>query len=104
MGMNVIAQSALQDFWARHPDSQEALKVWYKLLSNRDFADFIELKQTFSSADFVHSDYVIFEIKGNKYRVITRINFAYKTVWIKHVFTHAEYDRWSPEGASYEYY
>jgi mRNA interferase HigB len=96
VGINVIAKSALRDFWARHPDSQEALEVWYKLLSKGDFANFVELKQTFGSADFVHPDYVIFDIRGNKYRVITRINFTYKTVWIKHVFTHAEYDRWRP--------
>jgi mRNA interferase HigB len=53
-------------------------------------------KQVFGSADFIQPDYVVFNIKGNKYRVIARISFHYKRVWIKHVFTHAEYDRWRP--------
>lgn len=96
MGFNVIAKPALRAFWERHADSREALEVWYKLLSKSDFANFAELKAMFGSADFVGPDYVIFDIKGNKYRIITRVSFSYKRVWIKHVFTHAEYDRWRP--------
>jgi mRNA interferase HigB len=48
------------------------------------------------SADWVQPDYVVFNVRGNNYRVITRANFTYKTFWIKHVFTHQEYERWKP--------
>jgi mRNA interferase HigB len=95
VGFNVIAKPALRAFWERHADSREALEAWYKLLSKSDFENFA-FKQVFGSADFIQPDYVVFNIKGNKYRVIARISFHYKRVWIKHVFTHAEYDRWRP--------
>ena len=96
MAFNVIAKSTLRDFWQRHADSEEALTAWYKLMTKSTFSTFADLKETFGSADLVQPDYVIFNIKGNHYRLITRISFSYKTVWIKHVFTHAEYDRWTP--------
>jgi mRNA interferase HigB len=48
------------------------------------------------SADWVQPDYVVFNVRGNNYRVITRVNFTYKTFWIKQVFTHQEYERWKP--------
>ncbi len=95
MAFNVIAKSTLRLFWEDHADSEDALTVWYKLMKKANFSNFAELKETFGSADFVQPDYVIFNIKGNHYRLITRINFTYKTVWIKHVFTHAEYDNWT---------
>lgn len=94
MGFNVIAKSALRDFWQRYPDSQDALEVWYKLLRSGEYQNFAELKAVFSSLDFVQPDILIFDIHGNHYRIITRVNFMYKTIWIKHIFTHAEYDRW----------
>ncbi|UCH26821.1 MAG: type II toxin-antitoxin system HigB family toxin [Trueperaceae bacterium] len=96
MAFNVIAKSTLRSFWQHHADSENALTAWYKLMSKSDFANFAVLRETFGNADFVLPDYVIFNIKGNRYRLITRINFTYKTVWIKHIFTHAEYDRWTP--------
>ena len=96
MAFNVIAKSTLRAFWENHADARSALESWYKLLAKSDATNFAELKQTFGSADYVQPDYVIFDIKGNHYRIITRINFTYKTVWIKHILTHAAYDRWTP--------
>jgi mRNA interferase HigB len=96
VAFNVIAKSTLRAFWERHSDSRAALDGWYKTLSKADFSNFAELKQCFSSADLVQPDFIVFDIKGNHYRLVTRISFIYRTVWIKHVFTHAEYDRWKP--------
>jgi mRNA interferase HigB len=97
MGFNVISKPTLKDFWEEYADSKEALETWYKLLTKSEATNFSELKETFGSADYVQPDYIIFDIKGNTYRVMTRVNFTYKTFWIKHVFTHAEYDKWKPE-------
>ncbi len=96
MGFNIISRARLKEFWEQHPDSQEALQSWYKLLSRSSFSNFAELREVFGSADWVQPDYIIFNIKGNKYRVVTRVSFTHKTFWIKHVFTHPQYDRWKP--------
>ncbi len=70
--------NTLRSFWEDHADSEDALTVWYKLMKKANFSNFAELKETFGSADFVQPDYVIFNIKGNHYRLITRINFTYR--------------------------
>ena len=95
MAFNVIAKASLREFWQKHADSQEALLAWYKVVGKAKFSNFAELKESFPSADFIQPDYIVFNIKGNHYRLITRISFSYKTIWIKHIFTHAQYDRWT---------
>jgi mRNA interferase HigB len=96
VAFNVISKPKLKEFWERHAHSQEALEAWYRLVSRGDFANFAEVKQVFGSADYVQPDYIVFDIKGNHYRIVTRVNFTFKTFWIKHVFTHEEYNRWKP--------
>ena len=93
MAFNVIAKPSLKQFWEQHQDSEGALRAWYKLMTKSEARSFVELKQSFASADFVRPDYIIFNIKGNHYRLIVSINFEYKTIWIKHIVTHAEYDK-----------
>ncbi len=96
MGFNIISRAKLKEFWGKHADAREALESWFKLLSRSDFGSFAQLRETFGSADWVQPDYVVFDIRGNNYRVITRVNFTYKTFWIKHIFTHQEYENWKP--------
>jgi mRNA interferase HigB len=96
MGFNVISKPTLKDFSENHVDGKESLETWFKLLNKSEATNFSELKETFGSADHVQPDYVIFDIKGNTYRIITRVNFTYKTFWIKYVFTHDEYSKWKP--------
>jgi mRNA interferase HigB len=96
-GMHVISRKALHVFWAREPDSEQPLRRWYKLITSRDFATFAELRETFPSADIV-DQLTVFNIGGNKYRLIASVHFNRKKVYIRHVLTHAEYDRgdWKP--------
>ncbi len=96
MAFNVIAKSTLRAFWKKYADSQDALVAWHKLMTKSNFENFADLKESFSSADYVQPDYVIFNIKGNHYRLITRISFKYRTIWIKAVLTHKDYDNWTP--------
>jgi mRNA interferase HigB len=96
VGFNVIAKAALKAFWEEHADSKESLEDWYKLLAKGDYTNFADLKNTFGTADYVQPDYIVFDIKGNKYCIITRVNFTFKTFWIKEVLTHTEYDKWKP--------
>jgi mRNA interferase HigB len=90
--MHVIAKPALEAFWAKHPDAEVPLMRWYRTMKHGVFAGFNELQDTFSTADYV-GDLIVFNIGGNKYRLIASIHFNRGKVYIREVLTHAEYDR-----------
>ena len=90
--MHVISRRALRQFWERHPDSEAALLRWLKIMECTEFSDFAHLRATFPSADKV-DDWVVFNIGGNKVRLIASIHFNRGKVYIRHVLTHSEYDR-----------
>ena len=90
--MHVISRKALTQFWERYPDSRNPLSRWFKIVQSSDFASFNELRETFPSADQV-GDLTVFNIGGNKYRLIASIHFNRGKVYVWHVMTHAEYDR-----------
>lgn len=90
--MHIISRKALQQFWTQHPDSQTSLLRWYKIVEESNFAGFDELRATFPSADNV-GDLIVFNIGGNKYRLIASIHFNRGKVYVRHVLTHAEYER-----------
>lgn len=90
--MHVITRKRLREFAARHRDSAEPLAAWYAIVSKSDFKSFAELKRTFGSVDKV-GNLTVFDIGGNKYRLIAAIHYNRKKLYIRHVLTHAEYDR-----------
>ena len=93
--MRVISNKALTDFAAVHPNAEEPLQVWRKIAESRSFANFAELKATFNATDRV-GQYYVFDICGNKYRIIGAIHFDQQKLFVRHVFTHKEYDKWKP--------
>ncbi|MBC8504362.1 MAG: type II toxin-antitoxin system HigB family toxin [Anaerolineales bacterium] len=90
--MHIIARKALRQFWEKYPDSQNPLSRWYQVVSNSEFSSFNDLRATFPSADKV-GNLIVFNIGGNKYRLIASIHFNRGKVYIRHVLTHPEYDR-----------
>lgn len=94
--MRVISRRPLREFWAIHPPAATPLVAWFRVLETSDFADFNALKRTFRSIDYL-APFTIFDVGGNKYRVIAEVHYARKRVYVRHIFTHAEYDRWSDE-------
>ena len=90
--MHVISRKALRRFWEQYPDSESPLSRWFKIVQHTDFGSFEELRATFPTADKV-GDLIVFNIGGNKYRLITSIHFNRSKVYIRHVLTHPEYDR-----------
>jgi mRNA interferase HigB len=90
--MHVISRKALRQFWEHYPDSETALTRWFKVMQHTEFRNFSELRAAFPSADKV-DDWIVFNIGGNKYRLITSIHFNRGKVYIRHVLTHPEYDR-----------
>jgi len=90
--MHVIAKPPLVAFWTHHPDAENALNTWYRTMQKNIFTDFNHLRATFPSADQV-GEFTVFNVGGNKYRVITKVYYAQGVVLIRNVLTHAEYDR-----------
>lgn len=90
--MHIISRKALIQFWERYPDSRGSLSRWYKIVQNTDFSSFNELRVTFPSADKV-GNLVVFNIGGDKYRLIASIHFNRGKLYVRHVLTHGEYDR-----------
>ena len=89
--MHVISRKALVKFWTIHPDSKDPLARWHRVVERSTFGDSASLRQTFPSADVVEQ-YTVFNIGGNKYRLIASIHFDRGKVYVRHVLTHQEYD------------
>ena len=90
--MHVISKKKIEEFSKIHPDSKKALLEWYKIIKNINFENHSELKTIFPSADLVGRK-TVFNIGGNKYRLVARVNFFYHKVFILHILTHSEYDK-----------
>jgi mRNA interferase HigB len=90
--MHIISRKVLKEFAQRHPDSQTVLDSWFHLVKTNQFESFNALRQLFPSADKV-GDLIVFNIGGNKYRLVTAIHFNRQKVYIRYILTHSEYDR-----------
>ena len=96
--MNIIAVRTLRRFWRSHPQAEVPLRLLYSRLTARDWHGPQDIKDVFgTTVDFVGDNRVIFDVAGNKYRVIISFAYAYKRGLIKFVGTHAEYDRINAE-------
>lgn len=91
--MRVIAKRTLRDFWERHPDCEEQLKSWYREIERSEWSKINDLKKDYPGASILKGNRIVFNIKGNNYRLITRLNFEYQICWIRFIGTHAEYDK-----------
>ena len=94
MVMNVVSKKALQVFWKRHPKAEIPLGAWYQIVSKGEWRGPADLKRAFgNNVDFLRDNRVIFDIGGNKYRLVVRFSYEFKTALIKFVGTHKDYDR-----------
>ncbi len=91
--MRVIARRTLREFWERHPDAQQPLAAWYHDAKRARWTSPSDIKAVYRNASFVGSQRVVFNIKGNKYRVVVAVQYPFGLVYIRFVGTHAEYDR-----------
>ena len=90
--VRIIGRTVVEKFKRNHADARSSLDYWYRVVSSGDWSTFVELRQVFPSADLV-SSYIVFNIGGNKYRLIAIANFEVKTLLVREVLTHQEYDR-----------
>ena len=91
--MRIIAKKALRDFWERYPDAEEPLLAWYREVEQEDWDSPAKVKDKYRSASIVGKNRVVFNIKGNDYRLVVKINYPHRIVYIRFVGSHAEYDR-----------
>ncbi len=90
---NIINRKTLLEYCRKYPLAAVSLQEWYYELVKSEFKNFNELKQTYSSASLVGDDRVVFNIMGNKYRLVVRVVFSYRVIQIKWFGTHKEYDQ-----------
>lgn len=91
--MRVISKKILRDFWEIQSDCEQQLKSWFREAYKSQWKNPNELKNEYPSASILEGNRVVFNIKGNSYRLIVKISFEYKMVWIRFIGTHAEYDK-----------
>lgn len=95
--MRVISKRTLQDFWNSHPDAMNSLSSWYSEAMKASWLSPQGIKSQYKTASFLRDNRVVFNIGGNKYRLIVKINYPYSTVYVRFVGTHAEYDKINAE-------
>jgi len=91
--MRVIAKKILRDFWQRHADSEEQLKTWHKEASKANWKSPVDIKAEYANASILKSGRVVFNICGNKYRLIVDINYVRQWMFIRFIGTHNDYDK-----------
>ena len=91
--LRIVAKKILREFWESHSDSEQQLKSWYKEASIAEWTSPKDIKREYPSASILPDNRVVFNIKGNHYRLIVKINYDYQMIWIRFIGTHAEYDK-----------
>lgn len=95
--MRVIARRTLREFWVVHPSAEQPLRAWFSEATAGSWDSPQSIKDRYRHASFVGDNRVVFNIGGNKFRLITHVNYEFGIVYIKYVGTHVDYNRVNPE-------
>lgn len=90
---NIIARKTLLEYCRKYPDAAVSLQEWYHELLRSEFKNFNELKKVYGNASLIKDDRVVFNVMGNRYRLVVRIVFEYKAIQVKWFGTHKDYDK-----------
>jgi mRNA interferase HigB len=92
--LRIFNRSTLAAFWKKHPDAEKPLRLWFSIVAKARWGSTIDVSRLFRTADFLAGNRVVFDIKGNSYRLVAQIKYApVFIVFIRFIGTHAEYDR-----------
>lgn len=91
--MRVVSKARLRDCWQRFPEAEQPLLAWYREAQDADWASPAAVKSQYRNASFPGGNRVVFNIKGNDFRLVVSINYAYRMIYVRWVGTHREYDR-----------
>ena len=89
----VIAKRTIMEFWEKHAETEQYMKTWYDIARTADWKSPADVKQTFANASILKEGRVVFNIKGNDYRLVARINFEKQWMFIRFIGSHAKYDK-----------
>ncbi len=91
--MRIIALSTLRAFWDKHPDSETPLRAWYALASRANWKTPAEIKEAYRNASFTANNRVVFNVKGNDYRLVVSVRYDHGLMYIRFIGSHRQYDR-----------
>ncbi len=91
--MVIITFKRLREFIDHYPDSKTALFYWYNLVQKADWKNISDIKRDFNSVDYVGNDRYVFNVKGNQYRLVVMIHFDIRTVYVRFIGDHGDYDK-----------
>ena len=89
----IIAKRTLKEFWEKHAEAEQYLKTWYDTAKHIDWKTPNEVKNTYANASILKNERVVFNIKGNDYRLVVKFNFEKSWIFIRFIGTHTEYDK-----------
>jgi mRNA interferase HigB len=92
----IFSKSTLREFWEKYPDSEQYLKTWYDTAGSSDWKTPGDVKQTYANASILKNSRIVFNIKVNSYRLVTKFNFEKQWIYIRFIGTHTEYDKIDP--------
>lgn len=95
--MRIITKRRLQAFWERHPDAEGPLQIWYDQVSKDDWERPTQVRERYANARIIGNQRLVFNIKGNHYRLVIEVNYQHGKVYIRFIGTHAQYDRINAE-------
>ena len=90
--MRIVARGTLRDFWQSNADAEQPLKAWFREAASADWGTPQEVKNRYGNASVVGNNRVVFNIAGNKYRLVVKFNYAHRVGYIRFIGTHADYD------------
>ncbi|MDJ0634077.1 MAG: type II toxin-antitoxin system HigB family toxin [Xenococcaceae cyanobacterium MO_188.B29] len=91
--MRIIARSTLRSFWEQYPDAEQPLKAWFNEASRADWQSPSDIKSLYRNASILANNRVVFNIKGNNYRLIVHVRYDIGIIFIRFIGTHKEYDK-----------
>jgi mRNA interferase HigB len=90
--VRIFSRSTLESFWTKYPDAEQPLKAWHQEVEKAAWTGPADIRARYGAADFVANNRVIFDIRGNNYRLVVAVKYEFFCVYIRFVGTHAEYD------------
>ncbi len=90
--MRIISRKTLREFWEKHPDAEQPLQAWYHDVKHANWRSPADIKAVYRNASFLAHNRIVFNIKGNKYRLVTAVQYDFGIVFIRFIGTHKDYD------------